>query len=154
MSRRALTLALTLLSLATLGPFVGSPARAAEVVANTGSARIRFAAREWLDVGLDVNGVRIDRVRLHPPGRVKGLFTKHQEANRGRLVLTNATDRNVSPAVAVAVFDAEGHLLAAANTGLRNQTLRPGESEEMDIHFGGVFRHVEDADFIYLSLEY
>jgi hypothetical protein len=125
-----------------------------EVVANTGSARIRFAAREWLDVGLDVNGVRVDRLRLHPPGRLKGIFTKHQEANRGRLVVTNRTDHKVSPAVAVAIFDADGHLLAAANTGMRTKALQPGESGEMDIHFGGVFRHVEDADFIYLSLEY
>jgi hypothetical protein len=154
MSRRAVTVALTLLVVATLGLAPGGPVRAAEVVANTGSARIGFAAREWLDVGLDVNGVRIDRLRLHPPGGVKGLLTRHQEANRGRLVLTNGTDRNVKPAVAVAVFDADGHLLAAANTGLRNRTLRPGETEEMDIHFGGVFRHVERADYIYLSLEY
>jgi hypothetical protein len=137
-----------------LGLLLAGTSVAAEVVANTGSARIPFAAREWLDVGLDVNGVRVERLRLHPPGRVKGLFTKHQEANRGRLVLTNRTDRTVTPAVAVACFDAEGHLLGAANTGLRNRTLRAGETQEFDIHFGGVFRHVEDSDFIYVSLEF
>ena len=66
----------------------------AEVVANTGSTRIRFAAREWLNVGLDVNGVRVDRIKLHDPKRIKGLFTKHEQANRGRIVVSNPTERS------------------------------------------------------------
>ena len=130
------------------------PAPAAEVVANTGSTRIAFAAREWLDVGLDVNGLVVERLRLHQPGKVKGLLVSHDEANRGRLVLTNRTDRRIKPAVAVSIFDAEGRLLAAANTGIRTKGVNPGETEEMDLHFGGVFRYIERGAWLYVALEY
>lgn len=130
------------------------PAVADEVVANTGTARIRFAAREWLDVGLDVNGVRVERLKLRQPGRLRGLFTRHDEANRGRIVVTNRTGVNVNPALAIAIFDEDGHLLGAANTGARLRTVRPGQTAEFDVHFGGVFRHLDGGDYIYVSIEY
>ncbi len=125
-----------------------------DVPADTGTARVAFAAREWLDVGLDVNGVSVDRLKLHRPGKVRGLLVRHDEANRGWIVVTNGTDRRIAPAIAVAVFDADGHLLAAANTGARLRTLRPGQTAELDIHFGGVFRYIENGATLYVSLEY
>ncbi|MEM7249702.1 MAG: hypothetical protein AAF533_30635 [Acidobacteriota bacterium] len=128
--------------------------RLEDTQATTGSKRIGFAARQWLVVDLDVQGVTVDRLKLHPPGRVRGLFTKHDEANRAKIAVTNRTDRRIQPSVAIAVFDEEGYLLAAANTGPSLTSLRPGVTSEMDLHFGGVFRHLEDGAFIYLSLEY
>jgi hypothetical protein len=122
--------------------------------ASTGTVRIAFAAREWLDVDLDVHGVSVDRIKLHQPGKVKSLFTKHEEANRGRLAVTNGTDRNVHPAVAIAVFDEEGRLLASANTGKKHFAIKPGVTKELEIHFGGVFRHLERASWLYVTLEY
>ena len=68
---------------------------------------------------------------------------KDDEANRARMVVTNRTDRKVSPALALAIFDAEGRLLAAANTGARLKKIKPGVTAELDIHFGGVFRHLD-----------
>src|SRR5205814_5969163 len=114
----------------------------ATVMADTGTAKIPFATREWIDVGLNVNGVTVDRVRFHRPGKITGLLTKHDEANHGDVVLTNGTDKKINPALAVAVFDKDGHLLAAANTGLRLKSLKPGETATMDLHFGGVFRYI------------
>jgi hypothetical protein len=135
-------------------PATAAAANTAEAIATTGSRRIAFAAREWLDVGLDVSGVTVDRVKLREPGKMKGLFIKHDEANRGTLVVTNRTDRKVQPAIAVAVLDGEGRLLAAANTGARTRTVQPGETAEMGIHFGGVFRHIEKGSYILVSLEF
>jgi hypothetical protein len=146
---RPLVLLLALLALA-------APAAAApdDVVANTGTTKLDFTPREWLDVGLEVNGVTVDRLKLHPAGRVTSLMLKHDEANRGTIVVTNATKVVVSPSLAVAVFDAEGRLLAAANTGVRLKSLKPGETKELEIHFGGVFRHLEKGRVLYVSLEY
>jgi hypothetical protein len=132
----------------------GVSAAPSRVPANTGTTKLAFAAQEWLDVGLEVNGVRVDRLKLHRPGTVAGMLVKHDEANRGKVVVTNGTDRKVSPAIAVAVFDEEGHLLAAANTGARTKVADPGETVEMDIHFGGVFRFIENGATIYVSIEY
>ena len=129
-------------------------ANEADRPATTGTTRVAFAAREWLDVDLDVHGVSVDRLKLHQPGKVKSLFTKHDEANRGRLAVTNSTDRNVHPAVAIAIFDAEGRLLASANTGKRIWAIKPGRTEELDIHFGGVFRYIGRGAFIYVTVEY
>jgi len=153
-STRALAplLVVPFLVLALLG--LGPVASAEERDANTGTTRIASEASEWLDVGLDVNGVEVDRIRLHQAGKIKRLFMQHDEANRGSIVVTNRTNVAVHPAVAVAVFDAEGRLLAAANTGKKLISLKPGVSDELDIHFGGVFRHIEDGAFLYVSLEY
>jgi hypothetical protein len=129
-------------------------AHAAEVPADTGTTKVEFTPKEWVDVGLSVHGVTVDRVKLHPAGPMTSLMLKHDEPNRGRVVVTNGTDRRVSPAIAIAVFDAGGNLLAAANTGIRIRSLDPGESREMDIHFGGVFRHIEQGRTLYVSLEY
>ena len=141
----------TTLALAIAMPAVSAPTR---VQANTGTAKLAFAAHEWLDVDLDVNGVRVDRLKLHRPGRIPGMLVKHDEANRGRVVVTNTTDARVSPSLAMAVFDDEGHLLAAANTGARTKTIDPGETVEMEVHLGGVFRFIEDGTSLYVSLEF
>ena len=101
-----------------------------------------------------MHGVSVDRIKLHQPGKVKSLFTKHEEANRGRIAVTNGTDRNVHPAVAVAVFGAEGRLLASANTGKKVFAIKPGVTSELEIHFGGVFRHIERGAWIYVTVEY
>ena len=143
-----------LVALALAGGRTSAHADPTKLMADTGTAKIDFAAREWLDVGLDVNGVKVDRLQMRRPGKVTGLFTRHDEPNRGRIVITNGTDRKVMPAVAVAVFDGGGHLLAAANTGLRTKAVDPGETVEMELHFGGVFRHLDDGATLYVSLEY
>ena len=135
-------------------PLAARAADPQDVQANTGTTKLDFTPREWLDVGLTVNGVTVDRLKLHPAGKMTSLVLKHDEANRGTIVVTNATAVVVSPAVAVAVFDAEGRLLAAANTGVRLKSLKPGETKELDIHFGGVFRHLEKGRVLYVSLEY
>lgn len=140
------------LLLAHLAP--PSSADPGEVQANTGTIRVDFTPREWLDVGLSVNGVTVDRLKLHPPGKIKALMVKHDAANRGTIVLTNGTPVIVSPAVAIAIFDEEGRLLASANTGARLKGIKPGETKELDIHFGGVFRHLEKGRVLYVSLEY
>ena len=147
-------LALLLLSAPTAFAEGAGTANDADHPEAQGTVRIAFSAREWLDLDLDAHGVRVDRIKLHQPGKVKSLFTKHEEANRGRVVITNGTDRNVHPAVAIAVFDDEGRLLACANTGKKVFAVKPGVTKELEIHFGGVFRHLERGAWIYVTLEY
>jgi hypothetical protein len=149
-----LALALTVPALAADAPRSASPPPAEEVLANTGTTRVAFGTSEWLDVGLDVNGVIVDRVKLRRAGAITSLFLKHDEANRGKVVVRNTTSLDVEPALALAVFDKDGHLVGAANTGLRLRTLKAGEMREMDIHLGGVFRHLDEGESLYVSLEY
>ncbi len=130
------------------------PAVAADAPASTGTTRVEVSTDEWIPVRLSVHGVTVDRVRLQRPGKLTRLVLKHDEANRGRIVVTNDTRVRVTPAVAIAIFDAEGRLLSAANTGARTKVLDPGETRELDIHFGGVFRNLGAASVAYVSLEY
>jgi len=148
---RLLSAALMLLAFSLVSP---ASAEWKEVAANTGTTKLDFTPREWLDVKLAVNGVSVDRLKLHQAGKMTSLVLQHDEANRGTIVVTNATQVVVHPAIAVAVFDAEGRLLAAANTGVRMKSLKPGETKELDIHFGGVFRHLEKGRTLYVSLEF
>jgi hypothetical protein len=153
-------LLLTLLGLLLLSPATAATAEGAtdanleERPASTGTIRLPFAAREWLDVDLDVHGVSVDRLKLRQARAVKSLFLSHDEANRGQIAVTNGTDRKIHPSVAVAVFDGEGRLLAAANTGKKVFAIKPGVTKELDIHFGGVFQHIGRGAWLYVTLEY
>mgnify|MGYP000073564905 CR=1 FL=1 len=142
--------AILLLCLALAAP----PAVAADVPADTGTTKVDFTPGDWVRVNLSVQGVTVDRLKLHEAGTMTSLMLKHDKPNRGRVYVTNGTDRRVSPAIAIAVFDASGNLLAAANTGVRVKSLDPGESKEMEIHFGGVFRHIDQGRTLYVSLEF
>jgi hypothetical protein len=146
----------TLATLALAVSLVALPALAEEKAApaNTGTTKVDVTPLEWLTVGLNVNGLTVDRLKLHPAGKMTSLVLKHDAANRGKVVLTNGTDRRVYPALAMAVFDGEGRLLAAANTGVRQTGLEPGQTKEFEIHFGGVFRHMAEGRTLYVSLEY
>ena len=132
----------------------GEPVPPVVVPANTGTAKVDFQDGEWVKVGLDVNGVRVERVELRAPRGLTGLLTRHQEANRGRVLVSNGTDEVVTPSLAIAVFDSEGHLLAAGNTGLAGRPLKPGQYREMELHLGGVYRHLNAGALVYISLEY
>ena len=69
--RRVLTLFLALSAALAVLSTAHRPVDA-QVLATTGTKRIAFAEREWLEVGLDVQGVTVDRLKLHLPGKVKG----------------------------------------------------------------------------------
>jgi hypothetical protein len=140
--------------LATGGARADEPVPPVVVPANTGTAKVDFVDGEWVKVGLDVNGVRVERVQLRAPKGLTGLLTRHQEANRGRVLVSNGTDGSITPSLAMAVFDAEGHLLAAGNTGLAGRSLKPGQYREMEVHLGGVYRHLNAASLVYISLEF
>jgi hypothetical protein len=159
MSRKTIALPVLLSVFAfVLGP-CSRPAHATDAdgatpPADTGTARVDFEADRWVEVDLDVHGVHVDRLNLHAPRGLSGLLTKHQEANRGSVVVTNTTETSVNPSLAIAVFDKEGHLLAAGNTGLSLRALKPGQSREIDVHLGGVFRHLDAGATAYISLEF
>ena len=149
----ALALLAALGSIASLAS-AGEPVPPVVVPANTGTAKVDFHDGEWVKVGLDVNGVRVERVELHAPRGLTGLLTRHQEANRARVLVSNGTSVAISPSLALAVFDGEGHLLAAGNTGLEGRQLKPGDYREMELHLGGVYRHLNAGAVVYVSLEY
>ena len=156
---RSLALALSVLGSSLGTGFVAWPALAADEspatpAANTGTAKVNFTPGDWIKVDLDVHGVRVERILLRAPKGVTGLVTQHQEANRVKVTVLNSTDRVIEPSVAVAAFDAEGHLLAAGNTGLSIKSLKAGAYREVEIHLGGVYRHLSQATAVYVSLEY
>lgn len=132
----------------------GDPVPPVVIPANTGTAKVDFIDGEWVKVGLDVHGVRVERVQLRAPKGLTGLLTRHQEANRGRVLVSNGTDESITPSLAIAVFDGEGHLLAAGNTGLAGRPLKPGQYREVDLHLGGVYRHLNAGALVYISLEF
>ena len=123
-------------------------------MANTGTAKVDFKDGEWVKVGLDVHGVRVERLILHAPRGMNALMIRHDEANRVKLTVLNDTDVNIEPSIAIAVFDAEGRLLAAGNTGLSIRTLKARAYRDVEVHLGGVYRHLDTAATVYVTLEY
>ena len=139
--------------------FVAGSSMAAEPspatpAADTGTARVEFHPGDWTKVDLDVHGVRVERILLRPAKGMTGLVTRHQEANRVLMTVLNTTDRTIEPSIAVAAFDAEGHLLAAGNTGLSIKSLKPAAYREVEVHLGGVYRHLSEAAVVYVTLEF
>ena len=125
-----------------------SAARRRETV----SKKVNFANEKWLPLDLATEGIELKEIRFAVEG---GINFNPLRAGKGPQVfmpVKNTSDHGMKFAVAVALFDDDGGLVAASEVTYGG-TLDPGEGSEVKITFRDVKRRFFDAKTAQVALE-
>jgi len=134
------TLAMTLLVLvATVG---------AETVSKT----IKWDNEKWIPVNLASEGIEIKDVRFAVEGGIHWNPLRAGIGPQAFVQVKNASDHEMKMAVAVALFDEKGGLLAASESS-NIGALDPGEAKEIKMTFREVKRKFFEAKTAQIALE-
>ena len=77
-------------------------------------------------------------------------MSRHATATAAPRGGTNVPEEN---GVALAVFDADGTMLAAGSGGIKMGDLDKGERDTFTIRFPYVYRNLKNASYFYLTVE-
>ena len=120
--------------------------------AETIAKSITWDNEKWIPVNLASEGVEIKEIRFEVEG---GIHWNPLRAGRGPqafVQVRNTTDHSMRLAVAVALFDGKGSLLAATESGHIGELDR-GESAEIKMTFREVKRKFFEAKTAQIALE-
>jgi hypothetical protein len=112
--------------------------------AGTISKKFAWQNEQWIPVGLSSEGITVKEVRFEVEG---GIHWNPLRAGRGPqafVQVKNESDHAMRLALAVALFDADGSLIAATESG-HIGVLDPGEDDEIKMTFREVKRRFFDA---------
>ena len=120
--------------------------------AATISKKIAWANETWIPVNLNSEGVEIKEVRFEVEG---GIHWNPLRAGKGPqcfVQIKNTSNHGMRLAVAVALFDGDGNLLAATESGHIGE-LDQGETGEIKMTFREVKRKFFEAKTAHIALE-
>ena len=120
--------------------------------ADTVSKKVRFDAGETVPVKLVVEGIEIDTLRFSVEGGLKLNPFKTGRGPQAFLKVRNTGTRSLDFAIAVALYDEKGALIAASESNHLGD-LEPGEDGEIDVMFRYVKRKVYSAKTVEVVLE-
>ena len=99
----------------------------------------------WTENGITVKQVTFDLGSVLRPSRIS--------TARAVVRVDNDSYVDVVPGVAIAVFDADDHLVAAGDGGVKIGDLNKGARDEFTIAFHHVFRNLDRAKYFYVTVE-
>lgn len=99
----------------------------------------------WTENGITVKQVTFDLGSILRPSRIS--------TARAVVRVDNDSYVDVVPGVAIAVFDADDHLIAAGDGGVKIGDLNKGARDEFTIAFHHVFRNLDRAKYFYVTVE-
>jgi hypothetical protein len=134
----------------TLG--IALAALMATVRAETVSTSIKWDNEKWIPVNITAEGVQIKEVRFAVEGGIHWNPLRAGIGPQAFVQVKNTADREMKMAVAVALFDEKGGLLAATESS-NIGSLDPGESKEIKMTFREVKRKFFDAKSAQIALE-
>ncbi len=105
-----------------------------------GIQRLRF---DWNDIA--ISEVRFDLGDTFKPLRVSSA--------KAVVRVDNNSARDQEVGVAIAIFDADGTMLAAGSGGIKVGDLDKGERDTFTVRFPYVYRNLKNASYFYLTLE-
>ena len=105
-----------------------------------GIQRLRF---DWNDIA--ISEIRFDLGDTFKPLRVSSA--------KAVVRVDNNSARDQEVGVALAVFDADGTMLAAGSGGIKVGNLNKGERDTFTIRFPYVYRNLKNASYFYLTVE-
>ena len=120
-------------------------------LAETHSKQVAFENGQRIEVGVESEGVEITDIRFRLEG---GINFNPLRAGRGPqclVSLRNNSRHELDLAVGLAVFDADGNLLGATESG--TPSLDPGEEKEITMTFREVKRKLYNAKTVHIVLE-
>jgi hypothetical protein len=100
---------------------------------------------DWSENGITVKQVKFDLGSILKPSRLS--------TARAVVRVDNDSTVDVVPGIAVAVFDADNHLIAAGDAGVRVGDLNKGKREDFTVNFFHVFRNLDQAKYFYVTVE-
>ncbi len=153
---------LTLL-LATL-PLLQAPAPAPQAPAKTeakaeatslsfASIRQPYLWDRLMQVDMNVDGLKVNSIFFNLRESKVKLFQGPTFGTRAQVEVTNTSKATKIPGFAVAVLDAEGHLLGAATGGSKLTGVKAGETETFDLNFDQVNARIPKGATFLLTVE-
>jgi hypothetical protein len=122
---------------------------AAPAGAEVNSARYKFEGNKWLSLDLSVDEVRTDVIRFDWPSAVLGIKSGYKAVVK----VVNGSTKQVSAALAVALYDGDGKLLGAGTTGTKIGTIDPGDSAEFTVNFDHVIERLTQTTQFQIALQ-
>jgi hypothetical protein len=110
-----------------------------------------FRWNERIPMKAEVDGLRIDSIFFNK--RTLTLLKKAEFGTRAVVQVTNTAGETRVPGFAVALFDANDHLLGVASGGPKIGGVPAGETETFDMSFHQVVERIPNADHFYLTVE-
>lgn len=98
----------------------------------------------------DWNEIAISEIRFDLGDTVKPL---RFSSARAVVRVDNNSARDQEVGVALAIFNADGTMLAAGNGGIKVGDLDKGERDTFTVRFPYVYRNLKDASYFYLTVE-
>jgi hypothetical protein len=125
-----------------------STARREATVART----IKWENEKWIPLNLESEGVEIKEIRFQVEGGVNFNPLRAGKGPQAFMPVKNTTDHKMKLAVAIALFDDRGSLLAATEITYGG-SLDPGQTGELKLTFRDVKRRFFDASTAQVALE-
>jgi hypothetical protein len=118
------------------------------------SKRYRFQEGALLELGATApGGLRLDSVRFKVPATTDDRITRAAGPFTARVRVSNTADRALRAALAIALFDEEGRLLAVASGGSATAKIKAGRQKSFTLVFDGVNAEAHKATAFQISLE-
>ncbi|HJV21520.1 MAG TPA: hypothetical protein VJ570_02435 [Holophagaceae bacterium] len=124
-------------------PLLQAPAPAPKAESKAEASSLSFASIRqpylWdklMQVDLAVDGLKVNSIFFNLRESKVKLFQGPTFGTRAQVEVTNTSKATKIPGFAVAVLDAEGHLLGAATGGSKLTGIKAGETETFDLNFG------------------
>ena len=137
-------------------PVVALAFLAAVAAAVPASAELQTKKFDWAPVAgiqkvdMQVNEMAISEIRFDLGDTIAPIRVSSAKAIV-RVDNNSQIDQEVG--VAVAIFDAEGNLIAAGDGGNKVGELNKGERQEFTVHFSYVYRNLKNARSFLVTLE-
>ncbi|HTK28633.1 MAG TPA: FxLYD domain-containing protein [Vicinamibacterales bacterium] len=125
---------------------------AAMPAAETSSKKITWVNEQWIPVNLTSEGITIKEVRFEVEGGVHWNPLRAGVGPQCFVRVKNESDHEMKLAVALALYDANGDLIAATESG-HIGSLDPNESDEIKMTFREVKRKFFEAKTGQIALE-
>jgi hypothetical protein len=122
------------------------------VRAETVSTTIKWDNEKWIPVNLTAEGIEIKEIRFAVEGGIHWNPLRAGIGPQAFVKVTNAADHEMKLAVAVALFDDKGGLLAATESS-NIGALDPGQAKEIKMPFRDVKRKFFEAKTAQVALE-
>jgi hypothetical protein len=113
---------------------------------------VKWENEKWIPLNLESEGVEIKEIRFQVEGGVNFNPLRAGKGPQAFMPVKNTTDHKMKLAVAIALFDDRGSLLAATEITYGG-SLDPGQTGELKMTFRDVKRRFFDASTAQVALE-
>lgn len=115
--------------------------------------RYDFSQEKWIRLNAKVGSIELLDVQFELPSYVGPRKLGIKGRDQATINLKNYGDVRMRVQVAIALFDAEGNLVACGTTGTKVAGTKPGGTESYYISFDYVHSRIQTAKTFYLTVE-